>query len=167
MQTGKRGSSSRLCESRENYCVVLNRFVIRCCKTRQNQWCWYQCHLSRGKTVMPRNVLYHLHLAGIMRGLLLNCYSDAGKDSRVFLQALQSWGSRDTSSCFILQAKELCQHWLSDMACWVPGALPLSFPLVYFSLPFKFLNQLRFVFPAFVHIFIAWLFCFPGRNAGC
>ena len=89
---------------------------------------------------MPRNVLYHLHLAGIMHGLLLNCYGDAGKGSGVFLQASQSRGSRDTCSCFILQAKELCQHSLSAMACRVPGALPLSFPLVYFSLPSKFLN---------------------------
>ena len=98
---------------------------------------------------MPRNLLYHLHLAGIMHGLLVNCYSDAGKGSGVFLQASQSRGSRDTSSCFILQAI------LSDMACQVPGALPLSFPLVYFSLPSKFVNQLSFVFPAFVCIFIA------------
>ena len=104
---------------------------------------------------MPRNVLYDLHLAGIMHGLLVNCHSDAGKGSGVFLQASQSSGSRDTSSCFILQAKELCQHWLSDMACQVPGALPLSFPLVYFTFPSKFVNQLSFVFPAFVHIFIA------------
>ena len=79
---------------------------------------------------MPRNVLYLLHLAGIMLVLLVNCYSDAGKGSGVFLQALQSWGIRDTSCCFILQAKELRQHWLSNMACQVPGVLPLSFPLV-------------------------------------
>ena len=104
---------------------------------------------------MPRNLLYHLHLAGIMHGLLVNCYSDAGKGSGVFLQASQSRGSRDTSSCFILQAKELCQHWLSDMAYQVPGALPLSFPLVYFSLPSKFVNQLSFVFPSIVRNFIA------------
>lgn len=97
---------------------------------------------------MPCNVhvLYHLHLAGIMHGLLLNCYSDAGKGSGVFLQALQSRGCRDIPVCFILQTEELCHHWLSDMACRVPGALPLSFPLVLFSLPSKFINQLNVVF---------------------
>ena len=37
-------------ERRDNYLIVLNSFVIRCCKTRQNQRCWYQCYMSRGKT---------------------------------------------------------------------------------------------------------------------
>lgn len=46
---------------------------------------------------MPRNVLYPLLLAGIMHGPLVNCYSVAGKGSGVFLQTLQSWGSRDTT----------------------------------------------------------------------
>lgn len=107
---------------RNNYRVVLDRFVIRCCKTRQNQRCWHQCHLSRGKTTPLHNIPFTPcreceWATGELLGQRWGRVGGGTCACKLLLTSISSRGRSNALSCFMLQGIGLCQHWLSHMAC--------------------------------------------------